>query len=96
MSTTRTRWAGLLSAGALTLALGACSDDGGTAEGTSTPAGATTTEAEAAATETATSAPEVAEGEEIDPAIAERIEQRYLDTRHKRTAPVSLFDDWWI
>lgn len=36
------------------------------------------------------------EGEEIDPAIAERIEQRYLQTRHKRTAPVSMFDDWWI
>jgi len=36
------------------------------------------------------------EGEEIDPEIAERIEQRYLETRHKRAAPVSMFDDWWI
>lgn len=36
------------------------------------------------------------EGEEIDPAIAERIEERFLQTRHKRTVPVSMFDDWWI
>jgi hypothetical protein len=67
MSTTRTRWAGLLTAGALTLALGACSDDDGGASSTSATAG-TTTEAAATETEAETSAPEVAEGEEIDPA----------------------------
>jgi NAD+ synthase len=36
------------------------------------------------------------EGEEIDPEIAERIEARFLQTRHKRAVPVSMFDDWWI
>ena len=35
------------------------------------------------------------EGEEIDPAIAEKIEQRFLQTRHKRAVPVSMFDEWW-
>ncbi len=35
------------------------------------------------------------EGEEIDEAVAERIEARFLQTRHKRTVPVSMFDDWW-
>ncbi|MGX5694720.1 ammonia-dependent NAD(+) synthetase [Agromyces soli] len=35
------------------------------------------------------------EGREIDPEVAERIEARYLQTRHKRTTPVSKFDDWW-
>jgi len=36
------------------------------------------------------------EGEEIDPEVADRIEARFLQTRHKRTVPVSMFDDWWI
>ena len=36
------------------------------------------------------------EGEDIDPEIAERIEARFLQTRHKRAVPVSMFDDWWI
>jgi NAD+ synthase len=36
------------------------------------------------------------EGHEIDPAIAELIEARFLQTRHKRAVPVSMFDDWWI
>lgn len=36
------------------------------------------------------------EGEEIEAAIADRIEARFLDTRHKRAVPVSMFDDWWI
>ena len=36
------------------------------------------------------------EGEEIDPEIADRIEARFLQTRHKRAVPVSMFDDWWI
>ncbi|GAA1505623.1 NAD+ synthase [Agromyces terreus] len=35
------------------------------------------------------------EGEEIDAGIAERIEARFLQTRHKRTVPVSMFDGWW-
>ncbi|WP_127793639.1 ammonia-dependent NAD(+) synthetase [Agromyces sp. LHK192] len=35
------------------------------------------------------------EGREVDPAIAERIEARFLATRHKRAVPVSMFDDWW-
>lgn len=34
-------------------------------------------------------------GEDIDESVAEAIEQRYLATRHKRTEPVSMFDDWW-
>ncbi|MFD1715328.1 ammonia-dependent NAD(+) synthetase [Amnibacterium flavum] len=35
------------------------------------------------------------EGKDIDPEIAEKIEQRYLSTEHKRRPPVSMFDDWW-
>ena len=35
------------------------------------------------------------EGEEIDPAVAEKIEARFLQTRHKRAEPVSMFDGWW-
>lgn len=35
------------------------------------------------------------EGEEIDESVAERIEARFLQTQHKRTVPVSMFDDWW-
>jgi len=35
------------------------------------------------------------EGVEIDPAIAEQIEHRYLITRHKRTDPVGPHDTWW-
>ncbi|MGR2751548.1 ammonia-dependent NAD(+) synthetase [Agromyces arachidis] len=35
------------------------------------------------------------EGEEVDPAIAEKIEQRFLQTRHKRAEPVTMFDEWW-
>ncbi|SIN73040.1 ammonia-dependent NAD(+) synthetase [Agromyces cerinus] len=35
------------------------------------------------------------EGEEIDESVAERIEARFLQTRHKRTVPVSMFDEWW-
>ncbi|SOC53880.1 hypothetical protein [Ornithinimicrobium cerasi] len=66
MSTIRTRWAGLLSAGALTLTLGACSDDGTVAESSATQ---TQPAADAGATQTPTptEATEVAEGEEIDP-----------------------------
>ncbi|MGW9629256.1 ammonia-dependent NAD(+) synthetase [Agromyces sp. NPDC055520] len=35
------------------------------------------------------------EGEQIDEGVAERIEARFLQTRHKRTTPASMFDDWW-
>lgn len=35
------------------------------------------------------------EGREVDEAVAERIEQRFLQTRHKREVPASLFDAWW-
>lgn len=70
MNTTHTRWAGLLGAGALTLALTACSGDEGTP---AQPSGATSTAATAtggdAAEPTSEPAPtEVAEGEEIEPA----------------------------
>ncbi|MDH6180439.1 NAD+ synthase [Microbacteriaceae bacterium SG_E_30_P1] len=34
-------------------------------------------------------------GEDIDPAVAEAIEQRYAMTQHKRSEPVTMFDDWW-
>lgn len=35
------------------------------------------------------------EGGDVDPSVAERIEQRFLATRHKRAEPVTMFDDWW-
>lgn len=35
------------------------------------------------------------EGKTVADAIAETIEARYLATRHKREAPVSMFDGWW-
>jgi NAD+ synthase len=35
------------------------------------------------------------EGGDVDPAVAELIEQRFLATRHKRAEPVTMFDDWW-
>lgn len=35
------------------------------------------------------------EGLDIDTAVAEAIEARFLATRHKRTVPVTPFDDWW-
>ncbi|GFZ88519.1 ammonia-dependent NAD(+) synthetase [Nesterenkonia alkaliphila] len=35
------------------------------------------------------------EGRDIDDDAAERLEQHYLRTRHKRTVPVTLLDDWW-
>ncbi len=35
------------------------------------------------------------EGREVDDAVAERIEAQYLKTRHKRTTPVTILDDWW-
>ncbi len=35
------------------------------------------------------------EGKEVDPAAADAIALRYISTRHKRTVPVTPFDDWW-
>ncbi|WP_211308278.1 ammonia-dependent NAD(+) synthetase [Melghirimyces profundicolus] len=35
------------------------------------------------------------EGKEIESDAKQRIEQKFLATRHKRTTPVSPFDDWW-
>ena len=35
------------------------------------------------------------EGKQVDADKAAAIEARYLATRHKRTDPVSMFDDWW-
>jgi NAD+ synthase len=35
------------------------------------------------------------EGLGVEEATAEAIEQRFLSTRHKRTVPVTPFDDWW-
>lgn len=35
------------------------------------------------------------EGHEIDPEVAEKLEQRYRITEHKRRVPVTPFDDWW-
>ncbi|MFI5084316.1 MAG: ammonia-dependent NAD(+) synthetase [Actinomycetales bacterium] len=35
------------------------------------------------------------EGKDVPAAAAESIERRFLATRHKRTAPVTLSDGWW-
>lgn len=35
------------------------------------------------------------EGREVDDAVAEKIEHRWLTTRHKRTTPATILDDWW-
>ncbi|MDN5756163.1 MAG: ammonia-dependent NAD(+) synthetase [Arthrobacter sp.] len=35
------------------------------------------------------------EGRPVPEAVAEAIETRFLRSRHKRTTPVSLLDDWW-
>ncbi|MFZ2963136.1 MAG: ammonia-dependent NAD(+) synthetase [Rhodoglobus sp.] len=35
------------------------------------------------------------EGLEVESVVAEAIEARFLATRHKRTVPVTPFDDWW-
>lgn len=35
------------------------------------------------------------EGRAIDERAAEALEHRYLTTRHKRTIPVTLLDNWW-
>lgn len=35
------------------------------------------------------------EGREVPQDAADLIERRYLATRHKRTTPASILDDWW-
>ncbi len=35
------------------------------------------------------------EGRQVDSAIAEKIEERYEMTEHKRQLPVTVFDSWW-
>ena len=35
------------------------------------------------------------EGERVSDHVAEKIETTYLRSRHKRTTPVSILDDWW-
>ncbi|MFJ7749729.1 ammonia-dependent NAD(+) synthetase [Arthrobacter sp. NPDC097144] len=35
------------------------------------------------------------EGREVPEEAAEKIERRFLMTRHKRTVPVSILDSWW-
>ena len=35
------------------------------------------------------------EGREVSDEAAEKIEKRFLMTRHKRTTPVSILDSWW-
>jgi NAD+ synthase len=35
------------------------------------------------------------EGHEVPEDVAVAIETRYINTRHKRNVPVSMFDDWW-
>ena len=35
------------------------------------------------------------EGKNVPDSVAATIEARYLATRHKRQAPVSMFDQWW-
>jgi NAD+ synthase len=35
------------------------------------------------------------EGKDVAPEVADAIALRYIATRHKRTVPVTPFDDWW-
>ncbi|MFJ3958175.1 ammonia-dependent NAD(+) synthetase [Arthrobacter sp. NPDC090010] len=35
------------------------------------------------------------EGREVPEGVAAAIEEKFLRTRHKRTVPVTLFDEWW-
>lgn len=35
------------------------------------------------------------QGQEIPDEVAEKLEQKYLRTRHKRTTPVEIRDTWW-
>jgi NAD+ synthase len=35
------------------------------------------------------------EGKPVPPDAAEKIEKRYLATKHKRNLPATVFDSWW-
>jgi NAD+ synthase len=35
------------------------------------------------------------EGRDVPTEVAVEIETKYLNTRHKRTVPVSMYDEWW-
>ncbi|MFE8699503.1 ammonia-dependent NAD(+) synthetase [Cytobacillus sp. FJAT-54145] len=35
------------------------------------------------------------EGKEVSAEVAQKIEQRYIVTEHKRRPPASMFDEWW-
>ena len=35
------------------------------------------------------------EGKDVEPEVADAIQLRYISTQHKRTVPVTPFDDWW-
>lgn len=35
------------------------------------------------------------EGRDVETTVAEKIEARFLQTRHKRSGPVTMFDTWW-
>ena len=35
------------------------------------------------------------EGDTVTVEVAEKIEQKYLASRHKRTTPVTIHDTWW-
>ncbi|MFI8566838.1 ammonia-dependent NAD(+) synthetase [Rhodococcus sp. NPDC078407] len=35
------------------------------------------------------------EGKEVDDDVAEKLENMFMATRHKRTVPVTPFEDWW-
>ncbi|MDV7352552.1 ammonia-dependent NAD(+) synthetase [Rhodococcus oxybenzonivorans] len=35
------------------------------------------------------------EGKDVSPEVAEKLETMYLNTRHKRTVPVTPLDTWW-
>jgi NAD+ synthase len=35
------------------------------------------------------------EGRDVPDGIADAIEERYITTRHKRSVPISPFDEWW-
>ncbi|MBS4213296.1 ammonia-dependent NAD(+) synthetase [Neobacillus rhizophilus] len=35
------------------------------------------------------------EGKQVSEEVAEKIEQRYILTEHKRRLPASMFDEWW-
>ncbi|GGH75475.1 NAD+ synthase [Pullulanibacillus pueri] len=35
------------------------------------------------------------EGKEVSDTVAQKLEHRYLTTKHKRELPASMFDSWW-